>query len=75
MKQKPIKRDYKVWIPADIICNTKMSRADAKYLPVGSISVAKWMDHKPVLMMSNVTDPRTTTNIDRESSNGKVIQL
>ncbi|CAF0892465.1 unnamed protein product [Didymodactylos carnosus] len=68
-------RSTRKGIPADIIHKTKMSRGDAKYLSVGSISIVKWMDRKPVLMMSNVTDPGTMTSISRKSKNGKVIQL
>ena len=62
-------------VPAELIRNIKMNRGDAKFLAIDSMSIVKWMDRKPVLMMSNIADPRTMTNITRKLKNGKVIQL
>ena len=62
-------------IPADLIRRMKMNRGDAKYLAIDSISIVKWMDRRPVLMMSNFTDPRIMTNINLKLKNGEVIQL
>ena len=62
-------------IPADLIRSMKMNRGDAKYLAIDSISIVKWMDRRPVLMMFNFTDPRIMTNMNRKLKNGEVIQL
>ena len=62
-------------IPAEIIHSTKMNRGDMKFLAIGSISIVKWMNKKPVLMMSNFADPRTMINITRKLKNGKATQL
>ena len=62
-------------IPAEIIHNSKMNRGDTKFLAIGSISIVKWMNRKPILMMSNFADPRTMVNITRKLQNGKATQL
>ena len=62
-------------IPAEIIHNTKMNRGDMKFLAIDSISIVKWMERKPVLMMSNFADPRTMINVTRKLKNGKAAQL
>jgi hypothetical protein len=52
-------------IPTEITRDIKMNRGDMKFLAIKSISIVRWMDRKPVLMMSNFVDPRTTTIITR----------
>jgi hypothetical protein len=43
--------------------------------PQKSISVARWMDRKPVFMMSNFTDPTNMTKMTRKLKNAQAIQL
>ena len=52
-----------------------MNRSNTKFLAIDPISIVKWMDRKPVLMMYNFADPRTMINITRKLKNGKVTQL
>jgi hypothetical protein len=62
-------------IPGEIIRDIKMDRGDVKFLAKNSISVVKWMDRKPIYIMSNFTDPTNMTKIIRKLKNGQTIQL
>jgi len=43
-----------------------MARGDVKFLAQNSISFLKWMDQKPVYIMSNFSDPTEMIKITRK---------
>ncbi|CAF1397289.1 unnamed protein product, partial [Rotaria sp. Silwood1] len=62
-------------IPAEIIRDIKMDRGDVKFLAKTSISIVKWMDRKPIYIMSNCADPTNMTKVTRKLKNGQTIPL
>ena len=62
-------------VPVEFTRAKKMNRGDMEFLAIDSISIVRWMDSKPVLVMSNFADPRATVPITRKLKNGQTIQL
>jgi hypothetical protein len=62
-------------VPAEIIRDIKMDRGDVRFLAKNSISIVRWMDRKPIYMMSNFADPTNMTKVTRKLKDGQTIQL
>ena len=62
-------------IPAELIRKTKMVRGEIKFLSKNSISIVKWMDRKPVYIMSNFADPTKVKAITRRLKDGQKVEV
>jgi len=52
-----------------------MDRGDARFLAKNSVSIVRWMDRKPIYVMSNFFEPTNMRKVTRKLKNGQTIQL
>lgn len=62
-------------LPSMLKSKDKLQRGEFMYETKGKISAVKWMDRKPVTMLSTAHDPRKTTTVLRKNKDGTRVDV